>query len=566
MEAPEAPPSSDHPGTSGPPRAGPGAMTNDPLMPVGVPPRPAELPENPFAAGCREPVTAAVTPVRRMSKREYRNTVLDLFAGQVDAAALESGLARFEESLLGPLDNVKRDITRDYVEATFQIATEVGRRLSMPAARTALLQRFCAKGQRPDDCLAAFVTSFGLRALRRPPTAEEKATFTRIYQEGEAALEGEGIRRLLVAVLVSPAFLYRHELGETPVSGRPGLLKLSAYELASRLSYAIWQTMPDEALLRASESGEILTESGYRAQVDRLFQDPRAKATARDFYGQWLGLDHVNLPPLPEGTTGINPEELRSQSLLEIERFMEDAIWKDGGSYRDLMTSTQLPVTTGSLARVYGSGQERAGLLTRAALLMSFNDQTNLVHRGVTVASRFLCEEIPKPDPDSLPPDALSPPPLNPDMTTRQRFDAKTAGPICQACHRRLNALGYVLENYDGLGRYRRNEPILDESGKLIRTLPIDAKVELVVDDVPVSADGAMGLGRVLAESRRGPACLAETWFKFAHGRTAMEEDACQLGALYDGLRAAGGSILAMMKATVLQPSFRLRQVAGECR
>jgi hypothetical protein len=196
---------------------------------------------------------------------------------------------------------------------------------------------------------------------------------------------------------------------------------------------------------------------------------------------------------------------------------------------------------------------------------MSRTDRTELVHRGLRIRENLLCDPIPSPNPADFPPGALGPPPPDGATSTRQRFESKTAPAACAACHGRLNPLGFALEGYDGLGRFREHEDLTDARGAVTVRIPIDARVVPHIEsaaEAPV--DGVVELQAALARSPKARACMARQWLTFARGRAPGDGDACALADLYDLLAAradGAGGLLAAMKRAVLDPGFRVRKL-----
>jgi hypothetical protein len=204
---------------------------------------------------------------------------------------------------------------------------------------------------------------------------------------------------------------------------------------------------------------------------------------------------------------------------------------------------------------------ERAGILTRVALLISGTHETDPVHRGATVRRRILCESLPSPDPAALPPGALDSPPVTEDQTTRQRYEEKTGAPECFGCHSLINPPGFVLERYDAIGRHRTEEVVIDRlTGEVIATLPIDSTASPRLS----GEDRAISTGPELSEevlaSGRAEACFATQYFRATFGRQETPEDTCAIDRVQHAL-LDGGSLREALRAVALDPMFRSRRV-----
>jgi hypothetical protein len=195
------------------------------------------------------------------------------------------------------------------------------------------------------------------------------------------------------------------------------------------------------------------------------------------------------------------------------------------------------------------------------AFLLTGSHETHPIHRGAVVRRRILCDDLPTPDPASLPPGALDPPPVTEDQTTRERYEVKTADPACGGCHSLLNPVGFVLEGYDALGRVRTEEQVIDElSGEVLATLPIDtaaapalAGEDTVISSGPELSEQVMASGKV-------EACFARQYFRATYGREEAEEDACVIERLQTEL-SDGGSMRDALRSVALDPMFRSRRV-----
>jgi hypothetical protein len=242
------------------------------------------------------------------------------------------------------------------------------------------------------------------------------------------------------------------------------------------------------------------------------------------------------------------------------------------GTFKDLMTSPVAFVPSANLGKVYGvtapagggqmtlAADQRSGLLTRAAMLVESDESTSPIQRGARMRRKLLCAPIAPPDPSAFPPNTIVPPPFSPTKSARQRWTEQTSQGVCNACHSQFNPLGYALENYDSLGRFRQMEPIIDpKTNKVVNSLPIDAAVDVQLVDKTATVNGAVGLGAALADDTTARQCFAQEWMKFGYGRMEAPEDVCLQAQLADVSGARG--IREMLRQSVLAPTFRLRKV-----
>jgi hypothetical protein len=378
--------------------------------------------------------------------------------------------------------------TAHYVAQRLQELSGVGENAKDRAAQ---LQTFCRK--------------FVERALRRPLTPEvEQLYITRQFQ---AVADPElAVKRVVVLTLKSPRFLYR-EVGST----RP-----DAYDVAARLSFGLWDSLPDQELLRAAAAGELVTRDQVARQASRMAADPRAWNKLRDFLLLWLKMDEPkelakSNKRYPEFNTAV-AGDLRTS----MELFLESAAWGDRSDYRDLMLSPKL-FMNGRLAKLYGvdlpadapfqaitaNPSERCGVLTQPYLLSCFAyvDTSSPIHRGVLIVRNLLGRTL-QPPPAAFAPLAAD---LHPDMTTRQRVSLQTRPAFCSGCHGMINNLGFALERYDAIGRIqdRENGHPIDCSGSYHSR-----------SGRSVAFTGAQDLARYLADSDEAHTAFVEKLFQ----------------------------------------------------
>ena len=404
------------------------------------------------------------------------------------------------------------------------------------------------------------------------------------------ANSAEAIRNVVVMLLMSPRFANHLELDGTPISGREDYLALNPYEIASRLSYTFWQTMPDDALMAAAADGSLATDAGFTTQVDRVFADPRTRDPVWQFWTEWLRFESFTgfaaerpaFKALAAGEqVGVAGHDHWGDMVREMRDLTDLYTWTQRGTFAELMTSDVSVTRSADLAKLYGvpawsgSGEyprfsdgSRRGILQRGALLASSLEQTNPFHRGALIRRAILCDNLPQPDPNSLPPGSLDPPPPSTAMTTRQRFQAKVEGNgLCQACHQSFSNLGYVMEAYDALGRFRTMEKVFDEqTGALVATLPLDTSaVPVVTAGDQRTASGPAQLNQMILESGKVEACLSANYFRYALRRdpTANGADACAFEAMRNNLGASGGPLADTFKKLAVDASFRRRRVGA---
>jgi hypothetical protein len=353
--------------------------------------------------------------------------------------------------------------------------------------------------------LRDFCRRFAERAFRRPLTAEQQALIDRQFEEG---LQPEiAVKRAILLTLKSPRFLYREVGGEKP----------DAYDVASRVSFGLWDSLPDQPLLEAAAKGELATKEQVAAHARRMLPDLRTRAKLRQFFQQWLKVEQV--PDLAKDNERYPnfDEQMASDLRTALDLFVEQVVWSDASDFRQLLLADAVPLN-GRLASFYGlqpsaeasfqpmplEPEHRAGLLTHPYLLTTFayTGTSSPIHRGVFI-SRSLLGRALKPPPEAVTPLA---PELHAGLTTRERIALQTRSEACLSCHAMINPLGFTLEHFDAVGRFRT-----DEQGK-----PIDASgAYLTRSGERKEFRGVRDLAAFLAESDETHAAFVQQLFHY---------------------------------------------------
>lgn len=519
---------------------------------------------------------AVAAPLARLGRHEYEASLRALFGdGPVDAVGdALAGVPTEQSESEVPFARTDRRLSQQHIDAYYRTADALASQLGADRELRIRLAGDCAADGVDDACLRDFAGAFLRRALRHPPSDEELA-------RALGAADGlEGFDRLHAVVFVTlmgPDFLYRFENRGAPESGR--VIALTPHELASRLSYHFWGGPPDDALLAAAEDGSLATDEGYAAQVDRLLADPRTDAMLEVFFGEWLHLEGGELtdgPRLEVLRQGLETDGLTAEMRDEVHQLLR---WhmERGDGWGDVLTSPYSFARDERLASIYGVPAwdgasepprlpegERSGLITRAALLQTSDGSTNPFRRGAFLRRMVLCDRV-DPPPSDLDPDALTPPPTAPGTTTREAFAAKVTNEPCASCHARFSPLGYAMEAYDGLGRYRAAEWLVSTEGVDHGMAPVDTAIvpEIEWGDL-TPAEGPVEVSQRIADSPKANLCLVTQYFRFTHRREEHEDaDLCLIEDL--ATRVEGGlSLEDALRAVALDPSFRLRRLERE--
>ena len=308
------------------------------------------------AMGCTD--EPAETPLRRLSRLSYVNTLETLF-GEGATLGISAELAQLfpdgENESVFTANDLR--VTQRHVDAWYGISNALSRAVTTDAARLEDLAGACAADSPLEQgCVSAFITSFGERAFRRPLTTAETDRYLELFDAAQPA--AEVFRGVIFTFLMSPQFLYQFETEGTPAA-TAGRLRLSAHELAARLSYHFWQAPPDDALTRAAADGSLLTDAGYRAEVERVFADPRTEVSVNRFFREWLGLEgfsgFVNTPAFTAFAQGTDADvALYDDMVEEVDDMVAHYVWDSDGSYADLLTSNLVFTRSSRVAALHG--------------------------------------------------------------------------------------------------------------------------------------------------------------------------------------------------------------------
>jgi len=493
------------------------------------------------------------TPLRRLTRYEYANAVSDLLGVDVSATAQLPA-----DEVTNSFDNNAAVLTVSSLHAEKYVL--VSEALAKSAAADAQRLTACDATQDEEKCAHSFAKSFGRRAFRRAVTAADEELLMAAYAAGRnGGSYAEGIEVMVRAALQSPSFLYRLELSSA--ADARTRVPLDGYELATRLSFTIWGSGPDDALLDAAERGELGSKQQVRERARAMLDDPRAKRAILHFFEQWTGVERLAITTKSASAFPTFSAEMKRAMAAELPAFVNHVLWEEDGSLRALLTEP-VAFVDAALAPVYGvtapatpgfvmlpPEQGRSGLLTQAGLLsvQGHPDQTSPVLRGKFVRTMLLCDPPPPPPPDVN----ITLPPLGDGTTARQRMASHlAAGASCSGCHALMDPIGLAFESFDAIGQYRTQEGgvVLDTSGE------ISGASEPALSG---RFANVRELGEKLASSDQVRACLSKQWFRFESGRLEADADACSLGALTTAF--AGGDVRELIVASTQTDAFWFR-------
>ncbi|GAB4557391.1 MAG: DUF1588 domain-containing protein [Haliangiales bacterium] len=495
----------------------------------------------------------------RLTHQQYDNSVRDLLGLDVTPSSnflpdpVFAGFDNNAKALVVP-DRLARDYRRA-AESLAEAATSAD-------ALDSLLPCDESEGE---DCARTFIEGFGLRAYRRPLTPERVDAYMDAFRNADDSYDSgtafqKGIRLVVEAMLQSPHFLYRTEMSTDVADG--DIVPLDGYEVATRLSYFLWNSLPDDELLQAAADGTLDDPSGIEAQARRLVDDERARSTVDDFHFQWLHMHQYEDLSKDAGRYPDFDEDTSRAMREETQRFIRHVIFELEGDFATLLTEPMTFVNR-ELAAIYGlegdfpaddlvevklNADQRAGLLTQPGFLSShaYFDIGSPIHRGVFVQRQILCTQLPDP-PANI--DTELPAPSDELITTRDRVEHHTSSDYCASCHRLINPTGFAFEHYDAIGGWRDDEDghQLDTTG----TLSMSGQTLEFADAIDLSA--------ALATNPQAQRCYLNQWFRYAYGRQETNTDVCTLNEIDVALQNNGYNIKELLVSLTQTQSFRYR-------
>ncbi|MBL8951971.1 MAG: DUF1592 domain-containing protein [Myxococcaceae bacterium] len=494
-----------------------------------------ELPSPSASSG-----TVAPAPLRRLTRAQYHQAVVDLFA---PLGLSESPAWRFPgEETAGPfLTRVRTPITSLEVDVAIVAAEEVAAKVAPSAERLF----GCACPREGLERLAA-------KAWRRPLTDDERAGLGALFEAG-------GVELAVTGILSSASFLAVVE------RGRPDdPAKLTGHEVATRLALLLAGGLPDDALTAAAEEGRLDTADGIAAETWRLLKEPRARTQLAAFHQQWLGLGGLQSLEKDPTRYPLFGAEARTAMRDELESFVDAVVRRSDGRLETLF-SAPFAFVRAPLHRVYGVSEptpgasvgldpsERAGILTHPAFLATHASPrlSSPTHRGLAILRNVLCIEPGEPPPGvTIAPTGAAKPGA---LSRREMIEQHSANPSCRGCHQRLDPFGLAFEHYDAIGVWREKD--LDDGSV------IDASAEVVLGDEALDGPtkDAVELSKRLGRSQVVLRCAARQWYRFAFGRLETDADAPELAQLEARIIETKGSVPDLIVALTTSDAFRSR-------
>lgn len=507
---------------------------------------------------CSKP-TVGQSPLRRLTHEEYDNSVRDLL-GATSAPGKEFAT----DTTVGLFDNtattqtVPELLAEQYLDSAVTLAEGIADVKALAGCDPA------ASGTTGATCVKNFINRFGRRAFRRPLAADEVTRLQSVYDTAKSASDAQtGIRAVVSATLASPLFLFKPEFGAQTAATAPaaaGAQLVGQYELAARLASFIWASVPDDMLLDAAMRNELTTKPQIEQQARRMLADGRARPAVAEFYRQWFGLGRIESTNKDTTAYPMFDDALKTAMGEESKRYIDDIVW-NGDAKLSTMLSANYSFVNKPLADLYGvtgpqtadtyekvnlNPDQRAGILTQGSVLAAYArpDQSSPVKRGQWVRVRMLCQDLP--DPPANVPQLPEP---KQGISNRERFAMHTSNPACSGCHNLIDGLGFGLEAYDGVGKFRTMDqgvPV-DASGNVTATTDIDG-----------AYSGGTELAGLLAGSAQVRDCAPTQLLRYSMGRRDEAEDACSLTEVQAAFADSNGNLKEMVIALTQTDAFSM--------
>ena len=489
---------------------------------------------------------------RRLTRSEVHNTLRQLFgAALMDQVQVELALIPNEE-----YGNYAERFSPAFTQTHLEAMNGIGEALSRAAMQDSVfVQRYSScTSLTAANCVAEFVENFGARVLRRPLTAAEITTYTDAFNADADVDAGT----IIHSFLLNADFMLLVELGLEDNASR-----LTPYEVASRISYRTIKSSPDDILWAAAQNNQLQTITQVQAQVERLLATDAGRESIRQFFRDWLEVDEEpDVSVTDSYRNDLDIPSLYESAKADFDRFIDYIVWDTDGSLHDLFLDASVFPNSEALAGIYGTeispsvavtaNNNYQGVLLRAATLMGGSNVTPIIHRGVMIRRKLLCDILPTPSQDIINSrdDSASPEDtdhaLNPNRVVVTNL---TKNDTCMTCHSLINPLGFSLEGYDSLGRIQATERVYSGLDEFLAEHPIDT----LAYDPLIEANGTNALKDgndlvlALTVSSKLKSCFATQLYRHQMLARESTDDQCSLREREDLISDPSASILDVM-------------------
>jgi len=556
--------------------------------------------------------------LKRLSKREYINTLTSVLnriptghrpADVLNLQEIKDGLALLpddgvDESL--KYKSINKNISDDHINAYYKVSLAISKFLfddrfykrvgfylvneGLTSATGSGCFRLNTESEPGvDECYTNVISVLGKFLFRRPLTSEEVTFY--LNTSSDKTDKRERTHKITTMLFTSPNFLFRWADQSTPEPSKLGYESYTDYEIASNLSYLFWEDAPDDTLYDLAEQGLLKTEAGMNQAMAHIFSDgSKVKTVLRNFYDEYLDVAHI--PNIDSDKTtyfanfagsseiSSNGADYRADMQKEIYDLLEHYTWTEPKDFSTTLTTRKYFASTPRLSTLYGdsnriwdgnnspefSTNERAGLLTRAGMLLTGGHQTSPIHTGVRIYRDIMCGTVPSPP-------ALDEEDLvvagGENFSTREHVEALTVtgNRTCAGCHSKFNDFGYVTEKYDALGRLRVGglEPLFDENGQIRNTVSVDYSASLLIGGESIDISSPEQMSDTIAATTYPNNCYTKNLYEFVRGKQAdLEKDGCDLQKVSQKMTENSGGMLEAFKSLMGLDFIKYKKVSED--
>lgn len=518
---------------------------------------------------CSDPSAVSKRDSQRLNRIQYINVLTDIF-GVTAVNSLADILVNFPDDRFYEYPSqFDASFNQGKVDTFFEVAKKLGTLTASTVAIQTKLGADCISTAPSDACYSQFIASLGSKAFRRPLTPSETTALKAIANAGTT--REQKVSGVIEAVLQSPRFLYQIELGGGIVAN--SIVTLTPYEIAARLSFMIWDSIPDQELSALAANGEIRKPAVQKAQADRMFAHSKARPKIERFAMYWLGQNSGHAMSTfptspPEFVAGLNSTALRAETLRELQEFVKYQVLEKKGTFSDLLTSTDSFARTDDLASIFGHPKVtgstpatmaggRRGVLMRPVFMAHAQSTPSSILRGVRIRARMFCGQLgaPPAGAEGLGVDITTPEMIK-RYSNRELITMKTSTGSCFGCHSQANPIGFAFESLDSFGRFRMVEKIYQFGGG---NSSLIAEHRINSESTPStgwgeywSVSGPEHFSQMVAESQTGVACFSRHVYEYLQVQDENAEDGCLLTSVIEKVNDPNQGILEAMKDVVL--------------
>lgn len=522
---------------------------------------------------CKNKNDVGLSNTKKLSTNQLINTYNQLF--------LISSSSKFQTAMTqifndgGPenFEAFNNSVDLSYLKSQLEVALTVADLVFESTTERVRVFGSCVNTTPNDACLTAYLNNFALKIFRRPLTLLEIDSAKNIFTKSETPLIG--LKNVLAYHLQSRQFLFQWELGDADVD--TPVYKITNYEIAARLAFALTDTAPNDELLSLAKNSDLSKKENVLSVAKKLIESDLGKKKVASLFKYWL---HLEANPSVSGVptdiaTAADLSGFTVASFSEMDQFIKYLLYDKKAKYKEVMTSNASFAKHAKLAAVYEhaplataatsptTSPHRRGLLNKVPFLLSPTPRTKLIDRAVKIRRYVLCETMVTPPIEVI--DMRDDNPLSlseiESMSNRQIIEHQTSPKACMFCHASINPTGSAFENFGPIGERRSEEKIFDDTNTLVNSVPVDSQGQIpLFENLNIDVADSSQLIERIAASNRGPACFVRHVYKYMKERSISEADDCQLDQMYKSHQSESGTILDVFVESIVNDALSLRR------